>query len=264
MKRSMGKYTVLRLGRFLSRWVCCWSGVGFPAGTVRLSRDCAFEPPCKVAGALEAKMSFRIGAFSNLDGEKGEGVVRCCSIGRYCSIAKHVQIGVASHPTDWLSISARQYVPTYLDFHRFVGKSVRTVGHEMFEPTTIGNDVWIGTNAVIMGGVTIGDGAIVAAGAVVTKDVPPYAIVGGVPAKVIRFRFPEDVIRELLELKWWDYDLADFGKVDWRDIRQTIRDLRAQIAAGTVNPYSPSVETATTLSRFTWKRAWLGLFGFFK
>ena len=69
----------------------------------------------------------------------------------------------------------------------------------------IGNDVWIGYEAVIMSGVTIGDGAIIGTRAVVTKDVPPYTIVGGVPAKQIRKRFPEEIISELLKLKWWDW-----------------------------------------------------------
>ena len=69
----------------------------------------------------------------------------------------------------------------------------------------IGNDVWIGYEAVIMAGVTIGDGAVIGARAVVTKDVPPYTIVGGVPAKPIRRRFPEDVISDLLKIRWWDW-----------------------------------------------------------
>ena len=70
----------------------------------------------------------------------------------------------------------------------------------------IGNDVWIGYEAVILSGVTIGDGAVIGTRAVVTKDVPPYAIVGGVPAKLIRKRFDEDVISRLVELRWWDWD----------------------------------------------------------
>lgn len=71
----------------------------------------------------------------------------------------------------------------------------------------IGSDVWIGARAAILEGVTIGDGAVVAAGAVATKDVPPYAIVGGVPAKIIKYRFDEETIKKLLELKWWDKDM---------------------------------------------------------
>lgn len=72
-------------------------------------------------------------------------------------------------------------------------------------PINIGNDVWIGYGAVILRGVSIGDGAIVGAGAVVTKDVDPYTIVGGVPAKTIRKRFNEKIIRQLLKIKWWDW-----------------------------------------------------------
>ncbi len=72
------------------------------------------------------------------------------------------------------------------------------------ECAQLGNDVWVGSHALINGGVHIGNGACIAAGAVVVKDVPPYAIVGGVPAKVIRYRFPEDVIAKLEELNWWD------------------------------------------------------------
>lgn len=79
----------------------------------------------------------------------------------------------------------------------------------------IGNDVWLGRHSRVMSGVTIGDGAIVAAGAIVTKDVPPYAIVGGVPAKVLKYRFTESQIEGLLELKWWDWsDEAIRARVD--------------------------------------------------
>lgn len=70
----------------------------------------------------------------------------------------------------------------------------------------IGNDVWIDMNAIVMRGVKIGDGAVIAAGAVVTKDVAPYSIVGGNPAKLIKYRFTEEVIGKLLEIKWWDWD----------------------------------------------------------
>ncbi|MDG4716548.1 CatB-related O-acetyltransferase [Winogradskyella marincola] len=86
--------------------------------------------------------------------------------------------------------------------HAMDGKSYPTKGN-----TVIGNDVWIGHNATIMPGVTIGDGSIIAAKAVVTKDVEPYTIVGGNPAKLIKKRFSDDTISKLLELKWWDWDI---------------------------------------------------------
>ena len=79
----------------------------------------------------------------------------------------------------------------------------------------IGNDVWIGSDAILTGGIKIGDGAIILTGAVVTKDVPPYAIVGGVPAKPIRFRFSESQIEKLLQIKWWNWDARKLQE-SWR------------------------------------------------
>lgn len=78
--------------------------------------------------------------------------------------------------------------------------------YDEFKEIYIGNDVWIGQRAMVMGGVRIGNGAVVGAGAVVTKDVPPYTIVGGVPAKIIRYRFSDKVVKKLQSSKWWDYD----------------------------------------------------------
>ena len=100
------------------------------------------------------------------------------SIGKFCAISWNCSINAIHHPTDRISISAFPYV-------------------------------WIGANSVIMPGVKIGNGAIIGANAVVTKDVPDYAIVGGVPAKVIKYRFNENVISSLLELKWWNLDKAE-------------------------------------------------------
>ena len=98
----------------------------------------------------------------------------------------------------------------------------------------IGNDVWIGFEAVILAGVTIGDGAIIGARAVVTKDVPPYTIVGGVPAKPIKKRFDEEMIELLLEIQWWNFQpeqLVEFLPVlcdeDLERVRQKLKEIRA-------------------------------------
>ena len=90
--------------------------------------------------------------------------------------------------------------------HNYKVAGIPTVfaGRDVTRPTNIGDDVWVGAGSIIMAGVTIGDGAIIAAGSVVTKDVPPYAIVGGVPAKILRYRFDEGVRKALLKLKWWN------------------------------------------------------------
>jgi len=106
------------------------------------------------------------------------------------SVAYGVRIGLPEHPVNMVSTSPKIY-------RNIKSKDIKDV----YFPPIIGNDVWIGANAIILQGVTIGDGAVIAAGAVVTKDVPPYAIVGGVPAKVIKYRFSDDVILKLLEIR---------------------------------------------------------------
>ena len=124
-----------------------------------------------------------------------------CKIGSFSSIASGSFIGGAEHPIQWASTSAVfQKVP-----HSGPDKRFAELLLPQSKETVIGNDVWIGHNAIVKSGCKIGDGAVVGAGAVVTKDVPPYAIVGGVPAKVIRMRFPEDIVQRLMEIKWWDY-----------------------------------------------------------
>lgn len=123
-------------------------------------------------------------------------------IGKFCSIAADASIGLALHPLNFMSTSPVFFSPRNATGHSWV--KGENEFFEEFKETVIGNDVWIGARAMILGGVHVGDGAVIAAGAVVTKDVPPYAIVGGVPAKIIKYRFNDDVIRRLLELKWWD------------------------------------------------------------
>lgn len=118
------------------------------------------------------------------------------TIGRYSSIGPEVVIGANSHPLDFPSTSAFFYSPSW-------GKSVDGRLQHNEKPVLIGNDVWIGIRAMIMPGVTIGDGSVIAAGAIVTRDVPPYAIVAGVPAKVVRYRFENPVIEKLMYEKWW-------------------------------------------------------------
>ncbi len=121
------------------------------------------------------------------------------NIGKYCSIAGDGAIGMGTHTLSNMSTS-----PIFTAKKNGTGISwTDKQPTNEFREIMIGNDVWIGTRALIMGGVTIGDGAVVGAGAIVTKDVPPYAIVGGVPAKIIRYRFDQELIDRLLELKWW-------------------------------------------------------------
>ena len=121
-------------------------------------------------------------------------------VGKYCSIAGDVMLGMGTHTLDKLSTS-----PIFTETKNATTYSwVKVSAMNPYKRVTVGNDVWIGVRAMIMGGLIIGDGAVVAAGAIVTKDVPPYAVVAGVPAKVIRYRFPQEVIDRLEALQWWN------------------------------------------------------------
>lgn len=121
-----------------------------------------------------------------------------CEIGRFCSIASNVIIGGAMHPMDWVSTS-----PVFYDGRDSVKKKFQTFQRQDDLRTLIKNDVWIGNGALIKQGVTIGNGVVIGMGSVVTKDVPDYEIWAGNPAKFIRKRFNDEIIKELLESEWW-------------------------------------------------------------
>ena len=133
------------------------------------------------------------------------------SVGSYCSIALGVKIIPNDHRIDWVTThpiaSLRRYGMTSKDF---MFDYITDENRKIF----IGNDVWIGADCIIFEGVTIGDGAIIAAGSIVRKNVPPYAIVGGVD-KILKYRFDDVTIKKLLELKWWEWE--------GNEIRQNIR-----------------------------------------
>lgn len=136
-------------------------------------------------------------------------MVQNASIGSFCSIANDVFIGLGAHPIAHFSTSPLFYRVANTFNLKLIDEDYE---FSEYRPIEIGNDVWIGARAIILDGVKIGDGAIVAANAVVTQDVPPYAIVGGVPAKIIRHRFSPEKIEQLLKLQWWSWPLSDIQK----------------------------------------------------
>lgn len=162
-------------------------------------------------------------------------------IGRYCSISWGVSIMAGDHPM--AHVSTHPF--TYRDyFERRIkqdfGDAPKIAKFNPDRgPVVIGNDVWIGQNVLLRNGITIGHGAVVAAGSVVVKDVPPYAIVGGNPAKVIRFRFDEKMVAKLLASEWWQYHCKDFTGLDVADPEAFVDGLMERVDRGELTPYTP-------------------------
>jgi len=164
-------------------------------------KDSVFEKPSKVE-ARSTVVKTSMGRYSYC----GYGCTLInCSIGRFCSIADNVIIGIPNHPMDWVSTSCA--------FYRgkdSIPKDLAKLDYNTFpEKTIIGNDVWIGRGAYIKQGIKIGDGAVIGMGSVVTKDVLPYSVVAGVPARHIKYRFNSEMIKKMEDIKWWDYEISD-------------------------------------------------------
>ncbi|WP_156180383.1 CatB-related O-acetyltransferase [Rufibacter radiotolerans] len=177
-------------------------------GMVHIDSDLSFSSPCGVKWSV-TEQGVELGAFSYMV----SGFICGTKIGRYCSFGENIQIGRQSHPLNWISTSPFLYlnnsmiVPFNEDLKEVTTQEIQylPVPPTSLQRTVIGNDVWIGHGAMVLPGVTIGDGAIIAAGSVVTKDVPPYAIVGGNPASFIKFRLPFELISEIQKTEWWNY-----------------------------------------------------------
>lgn len=176
---------------------------------VRLPIDSKFEAPCSLKWT-EFHHSLELGAFSY----HVSGYAFAARIGRYCSFGENVQIGRQNHPMSWASTSPVFYHKGALfdigyDFEgadRFHADTQPAHGQgTQVKKTQIGNDVWIGHGAYIAAGVTINDGAVIAAHAVVVKDVPPYAVVAGNPAIIKKWRLSAELISPMLRCEWWRF-----------------------------------------------------------
>jgi phosphonate metabolism protein (transferase hexapeptide repeat family) len=149
----------------------------------------------------------KLGDFSYIE-RHSEAIY--ADIGKFCSIAANARINALEHPMDRLTTHKLTYRPNEYFFFHGVDQEFRS--RRQSRRVTIGHDVWIGHGAVIMPGVAIGNGAVIGANAVVTNNVEPYAIHAGVPAKFLRWRFPEDIRKRLLSLKWWNWPLETLAE----------------------------------------------------
>lgn len=185
----------------------------------------------------------RIGAFSYCNRGISAFAV---DIGRYCSIGESVVIGAPEHPLDWFSSHPFAFTrPEHLaNFYASPEFAALAPASDSSAPTfvapgrtTVGHDVWIGAQASVKRGLTIGHGAIVGLGSVVTHDVPPYAIVAGTPAKVFRLRFPEKIVERFLALAWWEYDLQPLkSQLDFSRVEATLERLEQALEEATLKP----------------------------
>ena len=139
-----------------------------------------------------------IGKFSYI---ASNSEISMTKIGSFCSIGPYLLCGYGEHPTDFVSTSPLFFSTLKQSGHSFADRDLVDERKQIL----VGHDVWIGAKVFIRDGVSVGSGAVVGAGAVVVKDIPDYAIVAGVPAKVIRYRFSDEIISKLLSLQWWNW-----------------------------------------------------------
>ncbi len=163
----------------------------------RAIKDSIIHPTSKVEpGSLIVDTVFDKYSFCGYDCE-----IINCEIGSFCSIANRVVIGGGMHPMDWVGMS-----PVFYEGKDSVAKKFSEHKRPSPKKTIIGHDVWIGYGVYIKAGITIGTGSVIGMGSVITKDVAPYSIVAGNPGRLIRMRFEEEIISQLLKTEWWKFD----------------------------------------------------------
>lgn len=232
--------------------------LGLEAGEARgILGTVAFEEPAFLFDLRRVKNA-TLGAFTYVNGAFTTSLYDC-RIGRYCSIAEAVVLGPYEHPTDGLTTHPFAFAgpdefPAFFRMPAYARLAVErshTVAINQ-RRTEVGHDVWIGAGAFIKRGVKIGDGAVVAAHALVTRDVPPYTIVAGTPARVVRLRFAEKTIERLQQLAWWRYDLAPHKQgLDLTQVDKALDALEPLAVAGRLQPLNPPAWQLTKIKGLT-------------
>jgi acetyltransferase-like isoleucine patch superfamily enzyme len=225
-----------------------WEGERWQVGhRIAFEAGCRLEPYCEILEGHFLPRAF--GAFSYTIGPLEPQV----EVGRYCSIARFQQWMGADHPVDWASSSPvfhQSVMPAAELFRAAYGVTEAPEPFPGLDRTVrIGHDVWIGDAAMIAPGVRIGDGAVVGARALVLEDVPPYAIVVGHPARVLRYRFPEPLIARFQALQWWRFAPDSLQSLPASDPERFLDGLEAKLAVGAARAMQPSPLTAADMLR---------------
>jgi chloramphenicol O-acetyltransferase type B len=195
------------------------------------------EPPVNVSN-VQFVGDCRVGAYSFFS----SGLVIRTRIGRYCSFANELIVGEGDHPITWLTTHPfpSKGLSHFNELAEYQGFKVSPECRLPEVPTTtIGNDVWVGRRVFIKPGVTIGDGAVVGAHSVVTRDVPAYAVVAGSPARLIKDRFPPAIVERLQSLCWWRFAMRDLEGIPFTDISAAISQMEERIGSGKISELMP-------------------------
>ncbi len=227
-------------------------GIVCDQNRTRINGTFRYEGPINLTLENEFQGECFVGAFTYIN---PFGKFSNTRIGRYCSLAEWITTGPGQHSTNYFSTHPFIYDPedntaklgVYDVYKKILGHvppvTEATPNRSIASPDIIiGNDVWIGLRVIIMSNVKIGDGAVIAAGAVVTKDVEPYTIVGGVPARPIRKRFDDATIEKLLKLRWWDYDMSQVSnRVNYGNPNEVIDFMNAAMKEGSLRQFPHSI-----------------------